>query len=306
MVRALVRAVVLAAVISPVAAFSGGPYYFTPITPCRLVDTRNAIGNWGGPQIQPTSETDPYTGDRVFSGAASPAPCPAIPADAKALSVIVTALNYGLQPGRFTIYPADVGGRPSTAAVNYRAGDGIANAGLVLPLSADGRFRVFSNRMADLVLDVHGFYTSSPPAGSTTRPYPPFYYYPITPCRLVDTRRPVGAWGGPQIPARPESESYMGDRVFVGAGASPCPGIPPGAKALSAIVTALNYGAQSGRFTIYPADAGARPSTATVNYRPGDGVANGSFVLPLSPEGTFSVYSNQVSDLVLDINGYYE
>ncbi len=136
--------------------FPGVEFY--TIQPCRLIDTRTDSsigGQWGPPNIVPNSDLDPYTLDRAFTGTAAPH-C-MVPPDATALSVIVTALNYDAL-GRFTIYPADVTTRPGIATVNYRMADGIANVGTVLPLSADGKFRVFSNRPADLIIDVNGYY----------------------------------------------------------------------------------------------------------------------------------------------------
>ncbi len=139
---------------------AGGPYTFYPMQPCRLVDTRvwtspNFPGEWGPPSLVGRTEGDPYTGDRVFTGVLA-AHC-SVPSDARAISVVVTALNYQAL-GRFTIYPADATFRPNIATANYRMGDGIANVGTVIPLSTNGKFRVFSNQNADLILDVNGYY----------------------------------------------------------------------------------------------------------------------------------------------------
>ncbi len=151
---------VLAAIVMANCCLAGGPYTFYPMQPCRLVDTRSSIspvlpGEWGPPSLAARADGDPYTGDRVFTGVLA-SHC-SVPSNAKAISVVVTALNYQAL-GRFTIYPADATSRPAVSTMNYRMGDGIANVGTVIPLSADGKFRVFSNQNADFILDVNGYY----------------------------------------------------------------------------------------------------------------------------------------------------
>jgi len=49
------------------------------VTPCRVVDTRGAVGPWGGPSLQPSASRDFTLGGRC-----------GIPADAIAVAANVT------------------------------------------------------------------------------------------------------------------------------------------------------------------------------------------------------------------------
>ncbi len=137
-----------------------GTSFFTVI-PCRLIDTRQdsgVPGSWGPPSLQGHSSTAPYDTDRFFSGVGA-GHCQ-VPAYAKALSAVVTVLNY-VSPGQVTVHP-DAGSRPNALTATYAMGDGIANVGTVIPLSAKGGFRVFSSQNADLIVDVNGYFTDWP------------------------------------------------------------------------------------------------------------------------------------------------
>ena len=109
------------------------------LTPCRVVDTRQA----GGP-LQPGA-------DRMFSTAGA---C-GIPPTATALVANVTVTNP-TQPGSLTIYRAD-GARPSTTSISFPAGRTRANNALI-GVSSDGTasINVFldSAGTADFILDV--------------------------------------------------------------------------------------------------------------------------------------------------------
>jgi hypothetical protein len=131
---------------------------FYTITPCRLVDTRSSgtiSDPWGPPAILGALSVDPYQNDRIFPGSGA-AHC-SVPAGAKALSVIVTAVNYAVG-GSVIVYPADLGWRPGITIVDYRLADGLANNGTVIPLAADGSFRVYSDQTTQLIIDVNGYF----------------------------------------------------------------------------------------------------------------------------------------------------
>ena len=68
----------------------------TPLSPCRLLDTRNAAGPYGGPAIPPS-------GERIFKAIGQ---C-GIPATAKAISVNA-AVVLAPGPGNLTFYPGDL------------------------------------------------------------------------------------------------------------------------------------------------------------------------------------------------------
>ena len=125
---------------------------------------------------------------------------------------------------------------------------------------------------------------------------PSLDYYPLVPCRLVDTRDPDGPNGGPALQAG-------ATRVF--RPVSRC-GIPATARALSINAT-VTQPTTLGHLRLYPADQ-ALPTASNLNYAPGLTRANNA-VVPLSASGELGVYCGQAAGsahFVLDVNGYFQ
>jgi hypothetical protein len=121
-------------------------------------------------------------------------------------------------------------------------------------------------------------------------------FYTVTPCRLVDTRRPAGPFGGPGLAAG-------ASRVFALAGSC---GIPLSARTLVVNVT-VTRSTSGGNLRIYPAGI-PPPSSSTINYQAGQTRANNA-VVGLDTAGAVAVFCNQPSgtaDLVLDVVGYFQ
>lgn len=121
-------------------------------------------------------------------------------------------------------------------------------------------------------------------------------FYTLTPCRVVDTRNPVGPLGGPALNAG-------ASRTFALAGTC---GIPETAKAVSINLT-VTQSDSAGALVLYPADVGLPPTT-TINYSSGQTRANNS-IMGLSTAGALAVYSAQASGtahFILDVNGYFQ
>jgi uncharacterized repeat protein (TIGR01451 family) len=124
----------------------------------------------------------------------------------------------------------------------------------------------------------------------------PISFYTLTPCRLADTRRPVGPLGGPALQAGTT-------RLFTLTGACL---IPPTAKALSLNVTVTGSTA-AGNLRLHAAGIPS-PLASTVNYSAGQTRAN-NVVVHLNLEGQLAVRCSQasgVAHLVIDVNGYFE
>lgn len=124
-------------------------------------------------------------------------------------------------------------------------------------------------------------------------------FYPLMPCRLVDTRGADGPLGGPALDA-----AGGPDRSF--AVVSSC-GIPPEATSLSLNVTALG-GPGAGDLEIYRGD-GAPTGTSTISFSAGQTRANSAQVqLATDGSGTIKVANTSPGTvhLVLDVNGYFE
>ena len=75
----------------------------------------------------------------------------------------------------------------------------------------------------------------------------PYQYYPLTPCRIVDTRNPVGPFGGPSLPSGSTRNLQAGGQCGV---------------ASDAIAVAVNVAvvapAAGGYVTAYPGPAGSQ------------------------------------------------
>ena len=135
---------------SYVSGLSFGPPVtgFFPVTPCRVLDTRNSTGPLGGPSLQPAAT-------RTFD--VGPSPC-GIPADAAAISANLTVTNVGAQ-GELVVYPSGLV-QPHTSAISFRAGRTRANNAIVSLSQASTTFSVFNSSAAsvDFIIDVNGFF----------------------------------------------------------------------------------------------------------------------------------------------------
>ncbi|HYG63891.1 MAG TPA: hypothetical protein VEL74_15040 [Thermoanaerobaculia bacterium] len=134
-------------------------------------------------------------------------------------------------------------------------------------------------------------------AGEKAVPTPPLRFTGITPCRIADTRRstlPAG-YGLPKLaPGTP--------RTLVMIGQAHC-SVPATAQAVSVNVT-ITQADGLGDLVFYPA-GGVRPNTSTINYEPGQNLANAA-ILPLGNSGALNVEAEfSAVHMILDINGYF-
>jgi sugar lactone lactonase YvrE len=137
-------------------------------------------------------------------------------------------------------------------------------------------------------------------ASATVEVLPPgaaTFFYPLTPCRVLDTREFVGPTGGQPVDG--------GSSLAVPVGGV-C-GIPAAARAVAANVTATQTSA-AGYLVAYPADE-AKPVTSTVHFAPGRTRASNT-QLKLSTTGFGAVVISNESPgpahVILDVSGYYQ
>jgi YD repeat-containing protein len=128
---------------------------FHTVLPCRLVDTRNAVGPLGGPALQPGAT-------RIFAlgGACG------VPASAKALSLNVTVAQPAAA-GDLRLLPGDQTILPLASAIDYALGQTRANNAITrLAFDGSGRLKVKTDSAGSvhLVLDVNGYFQTIPPA----------------------------------------------------------------------------------------------------------------------------------------------
>ena len=102
-----------------------------------------------------------------------------IPDGSTAVAAYVSATNTG-GPGYLTAYECSAG-RPIASSANYAAGD-TRGAVAIVPVSAGGKFCLYTHADADLLVDLQAAFV---PAGSGGARLTPL----ATPSRLVDTRK---------------------------------------------------------------------------------------------------------------------
>ena len=120
---------------------------FNVVTPCRVLDTRNASGPLGGPSIGAGAT-------RSFGASGS---CN-VPAGAVAISANVTVVNPAAA-GDLVAYPNGLPSPPTASTISFRAGLTRANNTIVY-VASDGSFLVKNNTAGslDLLVDVNGYY----------------------------------------------------------------------------------------------------------------------------------------------------
>ncbi|MBK9963558.1 MAG: IPT/TIG domain-containing protein [Holophagales bacterium] len=132
-----------------VAGATTGVSFYT-VTPCRVVDTRDPDGPFGGPILAASPA------ERTFTLVST---C-GVPADAKALSANVTVTG-GAADGSLRFFPSDAT-LPIATTISFGAGKTRANNTLLLLSGAGGagRSTVVNDSTAPihLILDVNGYF----------------------------------------------------------------------------------------------------------------------------------------------------
>ena len=123
-------------------------------------------------------------------------------------------------------------------------------------------------------------------------------FYPVTPCRIVDTRNATGPLGGPAL------NGSGAQRLFTITGTC---GIPASAVSVSANLT-VTQGAAAGSLAVYPGN-GIPTGTTSISFAGSVTRANNAICL-LATDGTGSigVENDSVGSIhfILDVNGYFQ
>jgi hypothetical protein len=121
-------------------------------------------------------------------------------------------------------------------------------------------------------------------------------FYTVTPCRVVDTRNPNGAFGGPALSANSTRDFVMRGNC----------GISPTARAVTVNVT-VTGNTSYGDLRLYPAGA-AGITSSTIDWSTGQTRANNAIV-GLGANGAVTVWCVMTAgstQVILDVNGYFE
>ena len=254
-------------------SFQPPPLGFVPVVPCRVVDTRDST--------KPSGFGQPFISGGTSRAFAIPnGPCN-IPATAEAYSVNVTVVPHG-DLGYLTVWPT-AGNQPIVSTLNSLDGRVKANAAIVTGAPAS----VFATNDTDVVLDINGYFVSNTNAAALA-------FYPMTPCRLVDTR--PGA-----------QSTIITGRLAAGMVttlpilSSSC-NVPATAQTYSLNFTVVPPAAV-GYLTVWPTGE-SQPIVSTLNDPTGTGEANAAIV-SAGAGGSIDVFLTDATDLVVDIDGYF-
>jgi hypothetical protein len=136
---------------------SGDDLVFTPVTPCRIIDTRIASGGSAGrigPNLgkQFSVSLADYSTQGGFAGSCG------IPIAPAAVAINVTSVDQTGQ-GNLRVIQSG-GGTPNVSLVNYNPGINIANAAVVASagsLGGDNIFIYSGNSASHVVVDIMGY-----------------------------------------------------------------------------------------------------------------------------------------------------
>ncbi|MGZ4437220.1 MAG: N-acetylmuramoyl-L-alanine amidase, partial [Nocardioidaceae bacterium] len=242
---------------------TGGSGY-TAVTPSRVVDTRTTRTPFGNGQV------------RSFAMWGKGG----VPAGATAV-VLNATVTGATSRGQLTVFPAGTA-RPAAASLTFASGEVTSNR--VLAGLGNGALSVYAQAArVDVVLDVVG-YVGGAGSGSL--------FTPVTPTRVLDTRRALGVPGTSPLP---------GGSTTVVAPTS-WRGVP--ASATSVLVTLTALGATKGGWITAWDGTGSRPPVSDLTVQ-GGRTTNNLVLLPVSSAGSSALYDAGSSvHLVADVLGY--
>ncbi|NNN21863.1 MAG: hypothetical protein HKL80_07685, partial [Acidimicrobiales bacterium] len=180
----------------------------------------------------------------------------------------------------------------TTSCVNFSTGETVANE-VIVPIGANGQVSFKSPvAIADLVVDVVGYFTDSTNISATG-----MTFVPISPSRIFDSRNNSGFQGQGETLAPGASINV----IVANQG-----GIPPSnAKVVVANITATNTQGP-GYLVVYPSGT-TKPDTSTLNWNGvGQSVAN-SAAITLGSNGEITITNGGATsvDVIVDVTGWY-
>ena len=298
---------------TPALGASGLQFY--PVTPCRLVDTRGAAAGFNG--------IAPFSGPSIASGATltipvqsaaeaaantEPAPCGTIPSVAQAYSFNLTVVPHAGGGVNYVSLWAAGATQPYVSTLNDPAGVIVANAAIVPAGSPSGGVNVYNAgpSTTDIIIDMNGYF--APPSTG-------LQFFPVSPCRLVDTRgaskdfNGLTPFSGPSIAAAGTMTIPVLSVAEAAADTtpSPCGVIPLSAQAYSFNLTVVPKGGGAVDYVSFWPSSSARPVVATLNDPQGEIIANAAIVPAGAVSGGVSLYNAgpSATDVILDMNGYF-
>ena len=253
---------------------------FAVMTPERLLDSRPDGLTVDGADAQigyrrPASITPVHAAGR-----------PGIPLDASAVVLNVTVVD-ALGAGYVNVFPCG-SSVPLSSNVNYSTGRTVANL-VVAQVGADGQVCIYTSSSADLIVDVNAYFAKPSNLSS---------YSAVTPARVMDTRV-----GGVTVDGLYKNLGRLIAGATVNLTIGGRGGLPTYPQSIVLNVTAVNA-REPGFVSVWPCGS-PTPGTSNLNYSPGETVAN-SVTVDVGTSGTVCIFTSGVTDLVVDVSGFYE
>ncbi len=261
------------------ARYLGEPSTIIPVPEARILETRVGPGftTIDGEQQGIGRRSAGQTTTIDVGGRAN------VPDDAHAAVLTAAAIDPAAQ-GYITLFDCD-DSPPNSSTLNHPAGGARANSAIV-ELGDDGTVCAFTLRATDLVVDVTAYVNAD---GDITT---------FDGQRILETRQ------GPGFTTADGQQQGIGRRAFNQTTVVDVAGrldIPDEAIAGIFNIAAVDAGDQ-GFVSAYSCDD-VRPNASTLNHAAGDTIANGA-LLELSDDGQLCVYTQQPTDLVIDVTGF--
>jgi len=255
---------------------------YTPLTPCRIFDTRTGSGNCFG-----AATTSPGAIGAGGKLSVQVAGVGGVPANATAVVLNLTAV--GATASTFVTAWPDGTTQPTVSSLNV-AGPAATPNLAVVPIGKGGVVDFFNKAgTVDLIADVSGYY-SSDATGSL--------YTATGPCRVFDTRSAGLCTGAPTLtPGKIPAGGTLAVKV-TGAG-----GVPTTATAVVLNLTAV--GATKPTFiTAWPSGA-TQPTVSNLNVNNASPIPNLAIV-PVGAGGVVNFFNNAGAvHLIGDVAGYF-
>ncbi len=161
-----------------------------------------------------------------------------------------------------------------------------ANAAIMAAGVINGGVSVYVTNATQVILDIDRYFV---PAGTASA----LAFYPLTSCRVADTRGATGPLGGPSLSAH-------SSRAFP-VQSSSCH-IPATAQAYSLSVAAVPH-ETLGYLTVWSTGQ-TQPPVSTLNSPTGAITAN-AVIVRAGTGGDISIFVTDDVDVILDVNGYF-
>jgi hypothetical protein len=256
---------------------TGQAMLYTPVTPCRLIDTRNPAGPLGGPYLSAgKSRTFSLAGQCGLPNLSS----------GGVLSVNVTAVPRSGTLGYLTVWGTAEAenATPITSTLNAPTGTVVANAAfLTINPGTNTSISAFAYNDTDFIVDVNGYFSE----GTTGMAY----YPTAVPERILDTRTSVDPvtsevvpTGGPPFTGEKTLTYTIGQAVYV-LNATVVPTGP------------LWY------LTLWP-DGITQPIVSTLNSYDAT-VTSNMAIVGTGADGAFDAYGDGTTQLILDLSGSF-